>query len=98
MSSRNSYLGANERAVAAQLFNTLLDIKTRVESGEADYAGVEAAARQRLEAAGFAPDYVSIRRASDLAVPASGERVLRVLAAARLGTARLIDNIGITVP
>ncbi len=98
MSSRNSYLGANERAVAAQLYNTLLDVKTLVESGEADYTGVEAAARQQLKEAGFVADYVSIRRAADLAVPAPGERVLRALAAARLGTTRLIDNIAISIP
>ena len=98
MSSRNSYLDADERAIAAQLYETLLDVKTLVGSGEADYTGVETAAREQLEAAGFVPDYVCIRRAADLAVPGPGERVLRVLAAARLGAARLIDNIGISIP
>ncbi|MGB5260575.1 MAG: pantoate--beta-alanine ligase [Gammaproteobacteria bacterium] len=98
MSSRNSYLGVDERAVAAQLHRTLLEVKARVESGEADFAGVETAARQQLEQAGFVPDYVSIRRASDLGVPEPGERELRVLAAARLGAARLIDNIDISIP
>ena len=65
--------------------------------GEHDFAGVEQAALRQLEEAGFTPDYVSIRRASDLAVPAPGERELRALAAARLGTVRLIDNIAISI-
>ena len=51
-----------------------------------------------LTRAGFRPDYVSIRRASDLGEPAAGDAALRVLAAAWLGPARLIDNLEITVP
>jgi pantoate--beta-alanine ligase len=50
-----------------------------------------------LAAAGFRPDYVSIRRADDLAEPAPQDRRLRLLAAAWLGTARLIDNVGISI-
>jgi pantoate--beta-alanine ligase len=97
MSSRNSYLDADERAVAAQLYTTLLEVKARVESGETGFAGVEAAGRAQLEQAGFVPDYVSIRRASDLGLPEPGEQVLRALAAARLGAARLIDNVEISI-
>jgi pantoate--beta-alanine ligase len=96
MSSRNSYLAAADRAIAAQLYQTLLDVKTLVEGGEQDYAGVEEAARLQLEQAGFKPDYVSIRRAADLAEPMPGDGELRALAAAMLGSTRLIDNIGIT--
>lgn len=97
LSSRNSYLDEDERAVAAQLYKTLLDVKVIVEHGERDYPGVEAAACGQLADAGFVPDYVSIRCAADLAVPAPAERSLRVLAAARLGAARLIDNIAISI-
>ena len=97
MSSRNSYLDEDERVVAAQLYKTLLDVKAIVEHGERDYAGVEAAACEQLAVAGFVPDYVSIRCAADLAVPAPAERSLRVLAAAQLGAARLIDNIAISI-
>jgi pantoate--beta-alanine ligase len=51
----------------------------------------------QLEESGFKPDYVSIRRAADLAEPAPGERDLRVLGAAILGQTRLIDNIEVSV-
>ncbi len=97
-SSRNRYLAEAERAVAGQLYQTMLDVRTLVEAGERDYAGIEQAACAQLAEAGFQPDYVSIRRARDLALPSPGERDLRVLAAARLGATRLIDNIGISMP
>ena len=96
MSSRNSYLSAAERALAPQLYMTLLDVKTIVERGEQDLAGVERVARENLQTAGFRPDYISIRCAADLAMPGPGDHALRVLAAAWLGSARLIDNIGIS--
>jgi pantoate--beta-alanine ligase len=64
----------------------------------ADYDILERSAMDALTRAGFRPDYVSIRRAFDLGAPAAGDAVLRVLAAAWLGPARLIDNLEITVP
>ena len=97
MSSRNGYLGEVERGMATQLYQTLLDVKALVEAGETDLAGVERAACEQLAEAGFEPDYVSVRRAADLAEPVPGERALRVLAAARLGTTRLIDNVAISM-
>jgi pantoate--beta-alanine ligase len=98
MSSRNGYLTASERTNAAILYRTLTEVKMAVESGAVDYPAVERTAMAALTRAGFRPDYVSIRRASDLGEPAAGESVLRVLAAAWLGSARLIDNLKITVP
>jgi pantoate--beta-alanine ligase len=98
MSSRNGYLTASERTNAAILYRTLTEVKMAVESGAVDYPAVERTAMAALTRAGFRPDYVSIRRASDLGEPAAGESVLRVLAAAWLGSARLIDNLEITVP
>lgn len=97
MSSRNSYLTGADRAIAPQLYQTLLDVKAIVERGECDYAGVEQAAQQQLSEAGFQPDYVSVRRQGDLAVPGPGDSALIVLAAAVVGRARLIDNIRISV-
>jgi pantoate--beta-alanine ligase len=97
MSSRNGYLGAADRAVAVQLYQTLLDVKAVVEGGEQDYAGVEQAAVRQLAEAGFQPDYVSVRRLVDLALPDPGERELIALAAATVGRTRLIDNIRISV-
>jgi pantoate--beta-alanine ligase len=98
MSSRNGYLGPTERATAAILYHTLEDVKTVVEGGAVGYPVLERTAMAALTRAGFRPDYVSIRRAADLGEPAAGDRALRVLAAAWLGPARLIDNLEITVP
>ena len=98
MSSRNGYLGPGERATAPILYHTLTAVKASVEGGVADYPAIEHAAMARLTRAGFRPDYVSIRRACDLGEPAAGDAALRVLAAAWLGPARLIDNLEITVP
>jgi pantoate--beta-alanine ligase len=97
MSSRNAYLGPVERGIAPQLYQTLLDVQAVVEAGECDFAGIEQAAMAQLREAGFRPDYVSVRRQVDLAVPGPGERALVVLAAAAIGRARLIDNVQISV-
>ena len=96
MSSRNSYLQPQERAIAPELYRQLCRVRAQVEGGETGFAVLEAAAVEALAAAGFRPDYVRIRRAADLEAPAPGDTALRVLAAAWLGTARLIDNIGIS--
>jgi len=93
MSSRNGYLGAGERRLATEVYATLQALAAEVRVGARDYADLEAAAVARLELAGFRPDYVSVRRAEDLAVPQAVDRRLVVLAAARLGATRLIDNL-----
>jgi len=96
MSSRNGYLAPAERARAPRLYAVLSGVKARVEAGGQDLAVIEQAALAELAAAGFRPDYVSVRRQSDLALPRSGDTALIALAAARLGTTRLIDNIFIS--
>ncbi len=97
MSSRNRYLSDTERTTAATLYRVLCDVRAAVEGGAPDYAALEAVAVAQLKRAGFRPEYVSIRRAADLAEPLPGDARLRVLAAARLGQARLIDNIRISI-
>ncbi len=97
MSSRNRYLDPGERAIAPCLYRVLGEVRDRIDAGERDYGAVERAAIAALTRAGFEPDYVSIRRAADLVPPTSADQALRVLAAARLGTTRLIDNIEISV-
>lgn len=96
MSSRNQYLNTAERAHAPQLYQILCSVKARVEAGEGDYGSIESAAREQLAEAGFEPEYVSLRRRADLALPGPGDSELIVLAAARLGSARLIDNVKIS--
>jgi len=94
MSSRNRYLTEAQRRAAPALYAELRRCAARIEAGERDFAGLEREAAARLKEAGFAPDYVAVRRAGDLGPPpasAAGEWV--VLAAAWLGSARLIDNV-----
>jgi pantoate--beta-alanine ligase len=97
MSSRNRYLSEAERATAAALYQVLEEVRAAVEGGASDYAALEAAAMAQLAQAGFRPEYVSIRRTVDLTEPRSGDTRLRVLAAAWLGQARLIDNVSISI-
>ena len=97
MSSRNGYLTSAERAQAPALYRALRGAAAMLEAG----AGVDAvvrAATAQIDAAGLRTDYVSVRRAADLAIPDAGDRDLVVLAAAYLGRARLIDNIRVPAP
>lgn len=98
MSSRNQYLSVPQREQAAELYQTLQWLKQRIQEGESDFAALEMQACMRLEKVGFSPEYVAIRRAQDLQPPsyATGEEAeLRILAAAWLGEARLIDNVAL---
>lgn len=91
LSTRNTYLSTTERARAPGLRETLTQTMAQVAAGMA-LADAEVAAMARLVALGFMPDYVAVRRAADLAPPSPGDAGLVVLAAARLGRTRLIDN------
>lgn len=97
MSSRNHYLSGTERRIAPRLYATLGTARDRLVAGAA-VAEVEALAAAELVAAGFRPDYVSVRRAEDLAEPGPADRRLVLLAAAWLGRARLIDNLELARP
>ncbi len=103
LSSRNGYLSADERAEAPFLYQTLNYVaeQTRVSrtSGHADLPALEQEAMARLAARGWKPDYVSIRKRMNLQAPSRDEHLageqLVVLAAAKLGNTRLIDNLEI---
>ena len=97
LSSRNSYLTDDERATAPLLFATLSSVGTELQSGQRNFADLEAAASARLREAGFEVDYFAIRRAQNLESPDRDCDELVVLAAARLGNARLIDNVVVTI-
>jgi len=97
MSSRNAYLSGDERAVAPQLYAALETVAQALQDGRRDFGALAAAAVRELADAGFGPDYVEIRRAADLARPDRDCDELVVLAAARLGGTRLIDNVVVTV-
>jgi pantoate--beta-alanine ligase len=96
LSSRNNYLSAIERAEAPHLYRVLRGVARRVSSGEPNIARIEGDAMTELRTAGWAPDYVSVRRRSDVQAPAADGRELVVLGAAKLGTTRLIDNLEFT--
>lgn len=96
LSSRNGYLSPAERAEAPRLYRRLAQIAAAVRAGSRDYVALEAATVEALRAHGWTPDYVAVRRRIDLQSPSATEHVsLVVLAAARLGSTRLIDNLEI---
>ena len=100
LSSRNGYLSKDERAEAVQLSRALKAMAEAVRAGETDVTAIEARAMQSLAQRGWQPDYLVLRRRSDLQPPSSdspGEPLV-ALAAARLGSTRLIDNLEIETP
>jgi pantoate--beta-alanine ligase len=93
MSSRNQYLTGEERAHAATIYATLIAMREGILAGQT-IPEVERQAQNRLQAAGFEPDYAVVRRAVDLLEPGAGrDSGLIALIAARLGRTRLIDNL-----
>ncbi|MFN8760777.1 MAG: pantoate--beta-alanine ligase [Burkholderiales bacterium] len=99
LSSRNGYLSGTERAEAPRLYRLLNSIKERIHQGEKNVLPIEKDALNQLQQAGWKPDYIAIRRRSDLKAVtaeqmAAGEPLV-VLAAAKLGATRLIDNLEI---
>ena len=95
LSSRNAYLSAEERAIAPTLYRALKDCAAMIKAGETIDA-VLADGRSEITRAGFAIDYLEARHAltmAPIATPKDGP--IRLLVAAKLGTTRLIDNVGV---
>ncbi len=97
LSSRNGYLGEAERAEAVALSRALQGAAQAVRHGATELAAVEQAQADALRQRGWAPDYLTIRRRTDLLPPSHAELAaglpLVALAAARIGATRLIDNL-----
>jgi len=93
LSSRNRYLNESERAIAPTVYRALDRARRRLESGDADLAGIQREGLESLRAAGFRPDYFEVRMAGTLVEPRGQDIDVVVLTAARLGRARLIDNV-----
>lgn len=93
MSSRNGYLSATQRPEAPRLHRALSLIVDTVQKGDRDFAAIEAQTTQYLTQLGWIVDYISIRSALTLMPAQNGDAQLIVLAAAKLGSTRLIDNI-----
>jgi pantoate--beta-alanine ligase len=99
LSSRNMYLSSSERAEAPALFQGLNEVADKMRGGHLGVLELEHAAMTRLSSRGWQPDYVAVRKRIDLQAPsafdlAQGEPLV-VLAAAKLGQTRLIDNLEI---
>jgi pantoate--beta-alanine ligase len=94
LSSRNGYLSPAQREDALLLSATLKKVAQAVRAGSTDFAGLENEAMSALRSAGWVPDYVAVRRQADLQRASAGDAMV-VLAAARLGSTRLIDNLEI---
>jgi pantoate--beta-alanine ligase len=93
LSSRNRYLSAEERARAPTIYQALSRAARAIDGGSTDHAALERDGSAMLLGAGMSVDYFSIRNAADLSEPSAASADLVVLAAARLGRARLIDNL-----
>jgi pantoate--beta-alanine ligase len=97
LSTRNGYLAPEERAEAPRLYQALVQAKNEIVSGNADYLRIELEAQAQLARRGWLPDYIAVRRQCDLQLPQEGDKALVVLAAAKLGRTRLIDNVELKI-
>jgi pantoate--beta-alanine ligase len=97
LSSRNAYLSAEERTEAPRLYRVIKQARAELEAGARDFQRVDQQAMTELSRHGWQPDYVAVRRRADLRQPTERDRDLVVVAAARLGRTRLIDNVEVTL-
>jgi pantoate--beta-alanine ligase len=97
MSSRNMYLSTVERGLAPRIHATLRTAAARIDAGERDYAALSTWGKAELQAAQMVPDYFEVRDAATLLAPTADSRELVILTAARLGKARLIDNVRVAL-
>jgi pantoate--beta-alanine ligase len=98
LSSRNRFLSTDQRAEAPQLHSQISLVAQELRRDPRSYPQLEQDAVSRLARRGWQPDYVAIRRQSDLLAPQATDRQLVVLAAARIGSTRLIDNLEVSLP
>ncbi|MDP2143027.1 MAG: pantoate--beta-alanine ligase [Gallionella sp.] len=97
LSSRNQYLGADERAEAVFLSRTLQGMRQSILQGERDIERLQQDAVSLLTSRGWAVDYVAVRNQSDLLPAGLPQRDWVILAAARLGNTRLLDNVEVAL-
>ncbi|MDX2220264.1 MAG: pantoate--beta-alanine ligase [Burkholderiales bacterium] len=93
LSSRNGYLSPAERAEAPRMYQLLRGMVDAIQAGDRDYSQLEQRTLATLVANGWLSDYVTVRRQADLEPADQQDRKLAILAAAKLGTTRLIDNV-----
>lgn len=95
ISSRNAYLDAGQRKTASKIYATLTEAAAAVKARPGDFEELEQVFYNKLGAYGMRPEYFSVRRREDLMAPQRGDTELKILVAAWLGEARLIDNISV---
>jgi pantoate--beta-alanine ligase len=93
LSSRNGYLSPEDRSRAPALYAELSQLGAALKAGRRDYAALESSICHNLLEKQWQVDYVAVRKQSDLQSPSQSDCELVILAAARLGTTRLIDNL-----
>ena len=93
LSSRNQYLDEAQRRIAPQLRRVLLSLSDGLLQGEKNFAQLSAHATQQLTAQGWQVDYLSLRKQTDLSVMSELTDASVIVAAAKLGNTRLLDNI-----
>lgn len=93
LSSRNQYLDEAQRRIAPQLRRVLLSLRDGLLQGEKNFAQLSAHATQQLTAQGWQVDYLSLRKQTDLSVMSDLADASVIVAAAKLGNTRLLDNI-----
>ena len=96
-SSRNGYLSAEQKAVAPLLYQTIKGIGDALAAGDQDFKHLIQAGKQQLQDAGLQPDYLAIANSATLRPATQEDSHLVILAAAFLGSTRLIDNLRVSV-
>jgi pantoate--beta-alanine ligase len=96
LSSRNGYLTPEQRAVAPTLYQVITRIGAAIRGGDRDFARLLETGKRDLQAQGLRPDYLEVREAAQLRPATAEDTDLVILAAAFLGTTRLIDNLHLT--
>lgn len=97
LSSRNRYLSEKERAEAARLYRTLSRIKQKIEAGNQNFQELRASTQENLASHGWQVDYIALQQHDTLVPAQANDQKLVVLAAARLGKTRLLDNLEVSV-
>lgn len=95
LSSRNGYLSPSQRALAPEIYRSLLEIGEAIRGGATDFLQLCRAAADRLEQQGFDVEYLEARRCQDLSAAQPGDEDITIFIAAILGETRLIDNLQI---
>ncbi len=93
LSSRNGYLSVEERKEAKRLVEVLTKVVEKLRTGNRDFPLLERVSSEELNSFGWMTDYIAVRKKTDLQLPAAHDSELVVLAAAKLGSTRLIDNL-----